>query len=48
MNWEEKDLIPRLAILISIIELLPKWFVSCSFSEVILVLFSIFNDVAWF
>ena len=36
------------SILISSIEVLPKCIASCSFSEVILVLFSNFNGVGWF
>ena len=36
------------SILISSIEVLPKCIASCSFSEVILVLFSYFNCVDWF
>ena len=36
------------SILISSIEVLPKCIASCSFSEVIIVLFSNFNGVDWF
>ena len=36
------------SVLISSIEVLPKCIASCSFSEVILVLFSNFNGVGWF
>ena len=36
------------SILISSIEVLPKCIASCSFSEMILVLFSHFNGVGWF
>ena len=39
---------PYFYILINSIEVLPKCIASCSFSEVILVLFSNFNDVDWF